>query len=197
MTRPHHHGNLREALIEAGLALLREGGIEGLTLRRAAARAGVSHAAPAHHFSGLDGLMTAISARAFAIFTAEMTAARDAAGDAPFDRLLGICNGYLAFSRSNSGLFRVMFTTPGLDRTDPDLARESAAAYEVLRSACAPFAGVPSEETELAVWSLVHGYALLGFAAPDTTGRAFHHVPEFQTLLARLIGSGALHPARP
>ncbi|WP_141215717.1 TetR/AcrR family transcriptional regulator, partial [Hahella sp. CCB-MM4] len=69
----------RDALIEAGLSLLIEGGPEGLTLRRAAARAGVSHAAPAHHFNGLPGLQTAIATRAFALFTVTMISHRDAA----------------------------------------------------------------------------------------------------------------------
>ena len=191
-TRPHHHGNLREALIEAGLSLLREGGSDALTLRRAAARAGVSHAAPAHHFAGLDGLLTAIAARAFALFTAEMEAARDAADAAPFDRLAGVCAGYLAFSQQNAGLFRVMFTTPGLHHDDPDLQRHSLAAYQVLRDACAPFAGTPPEDLELAVWSLVHGYATLGFAtppvaAPQTPPAPYDTPPPFRQLLARLV----------
>ncbi len=60
--KPHHHGNLREALIVAGIEILKEGGLPALTLRACAARAGVSHAAPAHHFDGLPGLVTAIAA---------------------------------------------------------------------------------------------------------------------------------------
>lgn len=187
--RPHHHGNLREALIEAGLALLLESGIEGLTLRRAAARAGVSHAAPAHHFGGLTGLLTAVAARAFQIFTKSMITARDQSGPEPFDRLLGVCQGYMAFSQDKSGLFRLMFTTPGLDREDPDLSRESSAAYEVLRSACAPFASPAPEELEVAVWSLVHGYATLGFAGPKAEDRAFGQVPPFEILLRRLVSA--------
>ena len=60
--KQHHHGNLREALITAGVGLLNEGGLSALTLRKCAARAGVSHAAPAYHFKGLNGLLTAIAA---------------------------------------------------------------------------------------------------------------------------------------
>ena len=60
---------LRVALVDAGLALLAIEGLAGLTLRACAARAGVSHAAPAHHFAGLPGLLTAIAARGFGIFT--------------------------------------------------------------------------------------------------------------------------------
>jgi AcrR family transcriptional regulator len=185
---PHHHGNLRSALIEAALEILQDDGAEGLTLRRVAARAGVSHAAPAHHFAGLHGLLTAIAARAFALFTEAMETARDSAGPAPFDRLAGVCEGYLAFARTSAGLFRVMFNTPGLHRDDPDLARHSQAAYQVLRDACTPFAGERPEELELAVWSMVHGYAALGFAEPQEPGQPFGTPPPFRPLLARLIG---------
>ena len=186
--RPHHHGNLREALIDAGLMLLREEGAQGLTLRRAAALAGVSHAAPAHHFGGLDGLLTAIAARAFALFTAEMETARDRADPTPFARLAGVCDGYLAFSRQNAGLFQVMFATPALNRDDADLLASSMAAYHVLQDACAPFAGASPAELELAVWSLVHGYAALGFARPHPPDNPFDTPPPFRPLLARLVG---------
>jgi AcrR family transcriptional regulator len=184
---PHHHGNLREALIVAGMDLLNEGGIGALTLRRAAARAGVSHAAPAHHFAGLPGLLTAIATRAFERFAAAMEAERDRAGPAPMARLQGICAGYIAFAATHSGLFQLMFTTPGLFRTDPDLQRAGAHAYQVLRDACAPFATTPPETLEIAVWSLVHGYAQLGFAQAQSTPQQVRDVPEFATLLARIV----------
>ena len=136
--RPHHHGNLRQALIDAGFSLLSEGGRAALTLRQAAARAGVSHAAPAHHFDGLPGLLTAIAAQAFARFTALMIAARDQAGPEPFDRLNGICAGYIAFANAHAGMFDLMFNAGDIQRADPDLQIQSFAAYSVLRDACLP-----------------------------------------------------------
>jgi len=57
--RGYHHGNLREALIEAGTEILDEDGLEALSLRACAKRAGVSHAAPQHHFGNLEGLRIA------------------------------------------------------------------------------------------------------------------------------------------
>ena len=184
---PHHHGNLREALITAALELLQEGGIEGLTLRRAAARAGVSHAAPAHHFDGLQGLLTATAARAFQMFTDSMVRARDAAPRQPLPRLLGVGEGYIAFARTHAGLFHLMFATPGLCRDDPALMAQSNAAYEVLRKACAPFAGPSPEALELAVWSLVHGYAALTGAARTDPGGRKAAAPPFSALLALLV----------
>ncbi len=179
---------LREALIEAGLALLVDGGPEGLTLRRAAARAGVSHAAPAHHFKGLSGLQTAIAARAFALFTQAMIARRDAAPDQPWPRLLAICDGYLDFAAGRAGLFHVMFACPDLEPDDSDLARESARAYGVLREGCLPFSGgTPDAVLEALVWSAVHGYAALGFARPDQQSDG---VPPFSALLGRIVPRG-------
>ena len=75
--KPHHHGNLRNALIEAGIDLLKEGGLPNLTLRKCAALAGVSHAAPAHHFDGLDGLRQAIASEGFSRFRQAMLDASD------------------------------------------------------------------------------------------------------------------------
>ena len=67
------HGNLKEALVLAGMQILEEEGLAALTLRRCAALAGVSHAAPAHHFDGLKGLRTAIAIRGYAILEQMMT----------------------------------------------------------------------------------------------------------------------------
>ena len=72
MTRqnsPHHHGDLRAALIAAGIDMLEADGIAGLSLRKIAARVGVSHAAPAHHFNGKNALLVAIAAQGFRTFT--------------------------------------------------------------------------------------------------------------------------------
>lgn len=191
---PHHHGNLREALIGAGIDLLNEGGIANLTLRRAAARAGVSHAAPAHHFAGLPGLLTAIATRAFDRFAVAMEAARDRAGPEPMARLQGICAGYIDFASGQSGLFQVMFTTPGLLRDDLALHRASSHAYQVLRDACAPFVSDPPEALEIAVWSLVHGYALLRFDRPSSTPDQVSAVPAFSALLDRIIPEAKAAP---
>ena len=126
--KPHHHGDLREALIEAGVGLLREGGQGALTLRRCAARAGVSHSAPAHHFKGLNGLFSAIAARGYRTFTATMVAERERAGRDPMARLVAICEGYLTFARQNAALFTLMFSSEEIDRSDPALEQESTAA---------------------------------------------------------------------
>lgn len=187
MTDTAPTGPLRDALIDAGIALLNQGGPEGLTLRRAAALAGVSHAAPAHHFVGLAGLQTAVAARAFAMFCDAMEHRQSRAGTDPGARLLAICQGYLDFAHQHGGLFHLMFNKADIDRCDPDLMAQSARAYGILRDACLPFSGgTPDPVFEAAVWSSVHGYAALSLDQPRAqTGG--NQPPPFGDVLKRLI----------
>jgi len=159
----HHHGNLRTSLIEAGIALLEEGGVHALTLRKCAARAGVSHAAPAHHFDGVDGLRQAIAMEGFRRFRQRMLDFAEAGPQTPRDRLYGICRGYLAFAREEPALYDLIFSFrvgPGVTAA---MEAGSTPAYAVLRNACAPFQPSGSDPVvlETQVWSLVHGYAML------------------------------------
>lgn len=157
----HHHGDLAPALVAAGIELLAEGGPGALTLRGCAARAGVSHAAPAHHFDGVAGLRAAIAREGFRRFREAMLDAAQAEAR-PRGRLRGICRGYLAFAESNRALFDLIF---GLDPSGakPAPSEEGAAAYAVLREACAPFVapGQDRAVVETQVWSLIHGFASL------------------------------------
>lgn len=159
----HHHGDLRNALVAAGIAILEEEGLQALSLRKCAARAGVSHAAPAHHFEGIRGLRGAIASEAFALFSRRMLAAANAEGDSPQDRLKGICRGYLQFGLSHRALLDTIF---GIDIADVQRERiehEDSSAYQILSDACAPFVpeGTQPEVVEFQVWSLIHGYTSL------------------------------------
>ena len=159
----HHHGNLKKALVDAGIELLSQGGLSALTLRKCAARAGVTHAAPAHHFNGLKGLLTAIVTEGFKTFTLTMIAQRDAAANDPRARLVAVCNGYLAFAKKNEAMATLMFMTNEIFTGEPEYQTASAAAYQVLVNACAPFkpGTAGNKGTEVLIWSLVQGYASL------------------------------------
>lgn len=191
--------SLRDTLIEAGMALLEEGGIEGLTLRKAAARAGVSHAAPAHHFAGLPGLLTAITARAFAAFLHAMEQRVAHSGPDPFDRLQATCAGYLDFAAGHSGLFHLMFTSPLVQRHDAELQVHATRSYMILREACLPFSpdGQPDPLLETAIWSLVHGYAALGLAIPEVRRRNPAPPPEFSDILTAMMAARSAAPLAP
>ncbi|MHA1565400.1 MAG: TetR/AcrR family transcriptional regulator [Alphaproteobacteria bacterium] len=179
----HHHGNLKMALVEAGIELLSEGGLSALTLRQCAARAGVSHAAPAHHFNGLKGLLTAIVTQGFRTFTQAMAEPRDQAGSDPHARLIAVGNGYLAFTKNNDAMATLMFMTGKIFTDDPEFRTASAAAYQVLADACMPFdSGAAGRKgMEVLIWSLVQGYASLA-----RTGRIDTDVTPFTAILPLL-----------
>ena len=180
--------SLRDTLITSGLALLEEGGSQGLTLRKAAARAGVSHAAPAHHFAGLPGLLTAMAGRAFALFHHAMEVQIEAAPNTPRARLEATCQGYLDFAAQHAGLFHLMFVSPEVNRADPEILPHSGRAYQLLREACLPFSATanPDVTLEIAVWSMVHGYATLGFLGGIDRARPIPEPPDFNACLGRL-----------
>jgi AcrR family transcriptional regulator len=163
---PYHHGDLRQALLDAAEAELAEKGLEGFTLRGCAKRAGVSHAAPAHHFRDANGLLTALAAVGHERFTAAMQK-RQAVATSPRGRLIGAGLGYLDFARANPGLFRLMFASLRPDFSDPGLAEAGFRSFSVLTDAVRDLTGVgPFKDRTamldaMAAWSVVHGLAHL------------------------------------
>ena len=186
----YHHGDLRRALVDAGLAILEEEGLAALTLRGVAARAGVSHAAPAHHFPTLKDLVTALATLAFERFHAAIEAGLAAAGPRPEDKVRGACAAYVGFATANPGLFRLMFSGEKLRPADPALQTAARAARTQLADFAAPMAdelGLADPQDRVAferlIWATVHGYAHLaveGLMPAD--GREF---PDFLRLLRR------------
>lgn len=167
--RPYHHGDLRAALIKAALGIVEEQGVAGLTLRGVARQAGVSHAAPAHHFGDLRGLLAAVAAEGYRnLHTAmlESLAAKPDAG--PMERLEAVGVAYAMWAVRTPGCFRVMFHPLLADRsTDAELEDAAHATYRVLvgaivacQEAGAVRAGDPTE-IALTAWSTVHGLATL------------------------------------
>lgn len=155
MSKPYHHGALREALLAAAERLLERGGVAAVTLRAVAREAGVSHGAPAHHFRDFADLLSAVATRGFGRLAAEMAAA-----DAPQEdaRLRGLGQSYVRFARRNPHLFVLMFRSDQLDDRDPALSAARQAAFVLLAGAD------PDEHAILratARWALAHGLALL------------------------------------
>ncbi|MEP2716536.1 TetR/AcrR family transcriptional regulator [Pseudophaeobacter sp.] len=177
--KPHHHGDLRAALVQSGIEILTESGLESLTLRRCAARAGVSHAAPAHHFDGVAGLRAAIAKEGFARFRQQLLQARAAGAQDPKGRILSLCRGYLDFAIENPALYTLIFSCGPMAQFEEDLKVGDVSAYGVLRETCAPFVpqGGDPLVVETQVWSLIHGFAHLflagTFGADD--GTPDHH----------------------
>lgn len=181
-------GDLPDALVRAGMALLEDKGLEGLTLRRVAARAGVSHAAPAHHFGGLRGLKVAIATHGFQTFRREMVAARDSlpADSDPFRALLTVNLAYIRFAESHMALFRLMFDQ--LPAQDPGLRDSALNSYLLLRDLCAPFVRErPAVPLETAVWGLTHGYAAMNMGNAQIPGSPIRLSP-YEDALRVLVG---------
>ncbi len=167
----YHHGDLRQALIGATDALIAEQGVEAFSLREVARRAGVSPAAPAHHFGDARGLLTAVATAGFEGLTEALEAGNAKGGKDPRKRLLHQGIGYVEYALAHPGKFRLMFSE-GLEGADEKLMCSGNAAFLVLeegvRLAFAIAPGQPLEDEAwtalLALWSVVHGYANLAIA---------------------------------
>lgn len=159
----YHHGDLRRALLVATAAEIAERGPSAISLRSIARRAGVSHAAPAHHFGDRAGLLSAVAADGFRRLNQAMVDAA-ATSDAPF---FAIGRAYVAFACANPGEFAVMFRPELLDPEDPDLQAYGGMAYQGLldavaadRSDCADV-DEPVEVVAARSWAVAHGLATL------------------------------------
>lgn len=164
-TRSYHHGNLRAALIEAGLAALEKGDEAGFSLRAVAREVGVSANAAYRHFASKDDLLGALAAEGFRRFAAQQAAA---AQTAPSIREMqsATAKAYVAFAQAHPALFRLMFSRFLYASSSEDLKAAAASAFQLLLQASAQQAGVApdSEEammTAVANWSMVHGLSHL------------------------------------
>ena len=158
----------REQLVAAARAHLDEHGVEGLTLRQVARRAGVSHGAPLRHFPSLAALCSAVAAEAFDGLYAEVAAAMDEVdGDDARARLRAAGRGYLRFAMGNPGPFTLMFRRDLCDVEDPHLVAASGAAFAQILFATSEAQATgwrsddPTAEAAAVIWAQVHGLATL------------------------------------
>ncbi len=108
--RTYHHGNLREALLQAAEAAVADGGLQELSLRRLARDLGVSHAAPQRHFAGKQALLDALAESGFERFGSALGAAIDGAGGDFAGRLIAMARAYVRFASENAELLTLMFS---------------------------------------------------------------------------------------
>jgi AcrR family transcriptional regulator len=154
--KPYHHGDLRAALLAAAEGELAEKGVEGFSLRSVAKRAGVSHAAPAHHFNDVGGLLTALAAEGFRQFQAELDASELDAIDAR-DRAVRAGLGYLNFAVARPALFRLIFSSNKPDFGNKSLQAAADAAYRHLVMLVENLGGGMADVS--ALWAMSHGIA--------------------------------------
>lgn len=158
--RPYHHGDLRQAVLAAAVTAITESGPAGLSLRDLARRAGVSHAAPAHHFGDKAGLLTALAAEGYDLLADVLIAAQQRSG-----QFLEVGVAYVRFAIEHRAHFEVMYRPDLYHATDPAVqaarARAGAALYRGVDSVPDRRAGPDARLAGVAAWSLVHGFATL------------------------------------
>lgn len=161
----YHHGDLRAALLTAGEAELNEKGIEAFSLRGVAKRAGVSHAAPAHHFGDVNGLLSDLAAVGHRRFVAVQERRQKKAGSNPAAQLVAAGLGYIDFAMANPALFDLMFSSKRPDFCRGELAEAATLAFRKLLEDVGRFRGGHPCEDEammadaMATWAMVHGLA--------------------------------------
>jgi AcrR family transcriptional regulator len=166
---PDPDAPLSERLVQVALQLLAEEGIEALTLRTVARRAGVSHGAPARHFRSLADLRAEVAAHGFRLLSEaiEKCTAPLLPEVSPVERMRAASRAYLDCVLENPGLFALMFRAGDLDLTNPAYARDSHAAFERLldhvRAAQAEGWHADRDPRLLAgsLWASIHGLATL------------------------------------
>jgi len=169
---PYHHGALHDALLKAAERVLERDGLAGLTLRAVAREAGVSHAAPTHHFGDLTGLLSELAAIGFRMFNAAMVAANNSETQ-PMMKGMASAKAYVAFAQAHPGMYGLMFRNERIDMTRPSLHEAATASFEGLASAIGAgrnekLTGDALEAISLdqaaaiaRAWSLVHGFTTL------------------------------------
>jgi AcrR family transcriptional regulator len=161
--KPYHHGNLREALLDAAESALTHMDLGEVSLREIARRAGVSHAAPKHHFGSLGALFGEVAARGFERFVASLDEAAARGDQAPEVRMRAMARAYLRFALANPAVYGLMFgRRENAVEVTPHLMTAMLAAWNQLEEQVGAVVG-PARKLHgaVAVWSAVHGLAML------------------------------------
>jgi AcrR family transcriptional regulator len=166
--RGYHHGNLREALVEAATALIGEKGPAGFTIAEAARLAGVSPAAPYRHFRDAEALLAEVALRGLERFAAALAAAWNDGRPDKLRAFEAIGRAYLAFARDEPAHYAAMFEARISFDAHPSLLSAGDRAFAVLRDAADLLVAAlprdrrpPSLMIALHVWGLAHGIAAL------------------------------------
>jgi AcrR family transcriptional regulator len=192
----YHHGDLRRALLDAALELVKEHGPSGITLREAARRAGVTHAAPYRHFADKEALLAALAEEGFRRLRAEVEAAIAEAGGLSRSEAIGVS--YVRFARKNPSQFRVMFGSEvGDKRRYPSLMQADQAVFDLLSQAIRAAqeagelpAGNPAR-MGLVSWSMLHGVASLVVDGQlERAGVRDDAIEDFARRVARTASAG-------
>ena len=179
-TKKYHHGDLKNALIQAGVEVLAAEGVHGLSLRKVARQAGVSHAAPYAHFADKQALIAAISTEGYKRLYVQMEEVLQAHAVDPHRQLIESAWAYVQFATADVDTFKVMFSGVLEHEKDyPEFVEISQKTFQLVVQTVSPL------EPELAavmVWGQVHGIISLALM-----GQISHTVLEQYNLRAMLV----------
>jgi AcrR family transcriptional regulator len=179
--RPYHHGDLRRAVIETALEMLREKKGWQFTLREVARRADVSHAAPYKHFPDKAALLAELAMIGFDRLGKSLSAAKPKASKSLRDEITPIARAYVAFGTDNPALYRLMFSAEEGKAVGMHLSERALAVFDVLLEilrrgqAAGSIRKRPIEGQAAAGWGLIHGMTMLaidGLLVPEKVGSA-------------------------
>jgi AcrR family transcriptional regulator len=164
----YHHGNLREALIQAARELIAEKGPAGFTFADAARSAGVSPAAPYRHFRDREALLADVAREGFGRFEAMLSTGWAGGKPDPITAFHNVGRAYLAFARAEPAYYAAMFESGLPPDMSPELRIAGDKAFAVLRTAAEALVALlpagkrpPALMMSLHVWSMAHGIASL------------------------------------
>jgi AcrR family transcriptional regulator len=193
--KPYHHRRLREAVIESALAEIETVGPARLSMREIARRAGVSHAAPAHHFGDKRGIFTAIATEGFALLRDHTEPYLDRP-----NALLHSGLAYIGFASTHRSHFEVMFRPDLYDTEDDGLQWARIQSFDVLFRAVQQALGTGDPDavtgTSIAAWSAVHGFAALWLSGNFPTDLTGHPDALAALVIDGLVAIGAITGAQ-
>jgi len=166
--KTYHHGDLKNALIKAGVDILAKEGVSGLSLRKVASKAGVSHSAPYSHFADKQALIAAISTEGFRQLYERVSAVAEEFKTKPSRQLVEVAWAYVQFALDDRDRFKVMFS--GIlekEREYPEFVAEAQRNFQLVKMIVEAnqTAGVlrsgPSDLVAMSAWGIVHGFIML------------------------------------
>ena len=166
--KSYHHGDLKNALIRAGVGILAKDGVSGLSLRKVAKKAGVSHTAPYSHFTDKQALIAAISTEGFRqLYERVNVVAKEFKGK-PSKQLVEAAWAYVQFALDDPDRFKVMFSAVlEKEKKYPEFVAESQRSFQLIlqiveaNQAAGVLRSGPSDLAALSAWGIVHGFIML------------------------------------
>jgi len=166
--KSYHHGDLKNALIKAGLEILAKDGVSGMSLRKVAKKAGVSHAAPYAHFADKQALIAAISTEGFRQLYDRVSVVAEENKINPSRQLVEAAWTYVQFAMDDRDRFKVMFSgVLEKEKEYPEFVMESQRNFQLVKMIVEAnqVSGIlrsgPSDLMALSAWGIVHGFVML------------------------------------